>query len=302
MSGRWVKIYEKFSEWEWYGDASCKIVFLDLLLHANFKSKKYQGVEVPEGACVTGYESLAKRVGLSVQQVRTAFKKLKSTGELTVKQHPKFSIVSITNWEKYQGSNSQSTAEQQASNRRATAPLEGKKERKIERGDTLVASATEVEAEPEPDLVSLAFEDWEQVAKACNLPVPRKITDKRRKAMKARIKDEGLDGWREMLRKVAASSFLKGQNNSGWSADIDFVLNPANFNKIMEGKYDDRTGSVGTNSASSISKHPMAQAFDELRERCGGYGPSGNPFHESTADDERGQVIELEAIGRRYSN
>lgn len=124
MSGRWIKLYEKFAEWEWYADIPCKVIFLDLLLSANPKLKKYQGVEVPAGACVTGYDALAAKTGLTTQQVRTAFKKLLSSGEITVKKHPKFSIVSITNWEKYQPSNRQSTADQQQNNSRITVPLE----------------------------------------------------------------------------------------------------------------------------------------------------------------------------------
>ncbi|WP_422383257.1 hypothetical protein [Roseibium album] len=124
-NGRWIKLYDKFTDWEWYSDTPCKVVFLDLLLRANFKPGKYQGADVPAGSVVTGYGALSERCGLSVQQVRTAFTKLLSTSEITVKKHPKFSIVSITKWKEYQGCNSQPTAEQQSSNSQSTVLLEG---------------------------------------------------------------------------------------------------------------------------------------------------------------------------------
>ena len=131
MTG-WIKLHREITEWEWYDDYPCFKLFTHLLLTCNYKPSKYQGYDIPIGAKACGYPKLSEQTGLTIQQLRTAIKKLKSTNEVTVKITPKFSIISITKWDKYQESNSQSTGEQQASNRRATTSKEGKKERREE--------------------------------------------------------------------------------------------------------------------------------------------------------------------------
>lgn len=123
-------------KWEWYDDTNTFRVFTHLLLTANYKPSRYRGYDIPRGSVVTGYPALAKQVGMSVQQVRTVFTRLKSTGSITVRKTPNFSIVSITNWEKFQEdnrrSNSQATVKQQASNSQVTTSKEGKKVRSKE--------------------------------------------------------------------------------------------------------------------------------------------------------------------------
>jgi len=46
-----------------------------------------------------------------------------------------------------------------------------------------------------------------------------------------------LKHWREFFDQVAASPFLSGQNDRGWKANIDWVLNETNATKILEGNY-----------------------------------------------------------------
>ena len=57
---------------------------------------------VKPGQTITSYQQLANATGLSVQNVRTALKKLIKTGDITVKTTNKFTIISVVEWEKYQ--------------------------------------------------------------------------------------------------------------------------------------------------------------------------------------------------------
>ena len=116
-----IKLYRSTTEWEWYKDTNTKTVFLHLLLTVEIKDKRFQGYVVPKGSRVCSYPQLSEETGLSIQSVRTAINHLKSTGELTVSKTPKFSIISIENWGRYQGhqqgsqqsANSQLTVNQQ---------------------------------------------------------------------------------------------------------------------------------------------------------------------------------------------
>ena len=123
-----IKLHRSILGWEWYSDLNTKAVFLHLLLNAQWEDSRFRGYEVPKGSLVTSYNSLSEALGISKQSVRTSINHLISTHEITLTPHAHFSIISITNWEKYQGydeetnthfnthSNTQLTPNQHATN------------------------------------------------------------------------------------------------------------------------------------------------------------------------------------------
>lgn len=50
----------------------------------------------------------------------------------------------------------------------------------------------------------------------------------------------GESGWLEVIRRINASSFLRGETERGWKASPDWLLQPDTAAKVLEGKYDDR--------------------------------------------------------------
>lgn len=60
--------------------------------------------------------------------------------------------------------------------------------------------------------------------------------------LRKRLKDYGVDGIVEGVDKVRASSFLQGRNNKGWQATFDWFIKPDNFQKVLDGNYDDKKG------------------------------------------------------------
>ncbi len=111
-------------DWEWYSDANVFRVFIHLLLTANHETKKWRGIEVKRGQRITSYQHLGQELGIGVQSVRTAIKKLILTGELTHTGNSQYSLITILNWETYQGdntpSNTRPTSNQQATNKQLT--------------------------------------------------------------------------------------------------------------------------------------------------------------------------------------
>ena len=107
MSERWIKVHQKFVDWEWYKNTNTKVVFLHCLLKANWKESKYQGVVIPRGSFATGRKKLAKELGLTEQQIRTTLEHLKSTNEITITSTNQFSIITINNYDLYQQNNQQ---------------------------------------------------------------------------------------------------------------------------------------------------------------------------------------------------
>lgn len=74
-----------------------------------------------------------------------------------------------------------------------------------------------------------------------SLPGVKKLTDKRRKSIRALLKAFTEEEIREGFEKAEASDFCKGANGHGWKADFDFLINQNNMTKVLEGKYDNRS-------------------------------------------------------------
>lgn len=98
----YITIDRSLLNWRWYKDGNTTRLFLHLLLTANIKKSGMGEINVGRGEVVTSYESVANTLGLSKQEVRTAFRHLKATGEITVTRYSKFSVISIVNYDLYQ--------------------------------------------------------------------------------------------------------------------------------------------------------------------------------------------------------
>ena len=102
VSGGWIKIHRQISQWEWYDCPPVFCLFVHLLLMANWEQGKWHGKTVKVGQLVTSREKLAQVTGLSIQNVRTAINKLRTTGEITTKATNQFTLITICNYDKYQ--------------------------------------------------------------------------------------------------------------------------------------------------------------------------------------------------------
>lgn len=134
MSG-WIKLHRDFINWEWFSSANHVKVFITLLLSANYEEKSWKGKVIKPGQIATGRKNLSLKSGVSEQSLRTVLRDLKSTNEITIEATRKFSIISITNWEKWQSINQEpnfkSTTDQPTTNHQSTTTKEIKKEKKV---------------------------------------------------------------------------------------------------------------------------------------------------------------------------
>jgi hypothetical protein len=67
---------------------------------------------------------------------------------------------------------------------------------------------------------------------------------KRGRALKARIREYGVDEVIKAVRNVSESTFLRGGSKSGWMITLDWFVKPNNFPKVLEGQYSDRNAMV----------------------------------------------------------
>lgn len=102
MDSGWIKVHRKMTEWEWYQDPNTSRLFFHLLLTANHKPGKWQGMDIPAGSRITSIRKLAAETNLSERNIRTALKHLISTHEVTQSSTSRYTLIQLTNYEKYQ--------------------------------------------------------------------------------------------------------------------------------------------------------------------------------------------------------
>lgn len=91
---------------------------------------------------------------------------------------------------------------------------------------------------PDPDPGPLMQRLWNGITRA---PVPKvaELNEARTKKAKSRWKDHPSEGfWRTTFERVMASPFLRG-DTSKFKATFDWILEPSNLLKVLEGNYDE---------------------------------------------------------------
>ena len=73
-----------------------------------------------------------------------------------------------------------------------------------------------------------------------SLPSVRTLSDKRKRDTEDRLKEYTLDDFRKVFEKAEKSSFLRGDNERGFRASLDWLINEGNMAKVLDGNYDDR--------------------------------------------------------------
>ena len=101
-----------------------------------------------------------------------------------------------------------------------------------------------------------------------------KITEKRKRVINNLLKEYSAEEVLRAMEKVHTSSFLQGNNKTGWQISFDWFINKSNFLKVLEGNYDDKenenTGSKNFGKGvTQKSERPKVTA-EGLRKYFGG--------------------------------
>lgn len=121
---------------------------------------------------------------------------------------------------------------------------------------------------PAVDHVGDAFADYERMRHSL-VPNARaaQLGPDRRKKLAARLQDVGgPDGWASVLTIVQSSPFLRGEKTGRLVATIDWLLEPKNLRKVMEGNYDEQSARPAQRERNGASSpiDAVRQARDAL--------------------------------------
>ena len=135
-------------------------------------------------------------------------------------------------------SNAGKASAQRRSNVRSTDVQPTNNQQPITTNQDNKSSKEDMSSDDDAVSINEVIEAWNDLAEARGLAKVVKVTDARRKQIQARLKEYEPDDWSKALTAIYNSKFLCGENERGWKADFDFLLQPKSFVKLVEGAYD----------------------------------------------------------------
>lgn len=183
QDGNYIKINRSILDWEWYKNINTKVLFIHMLLKANWKDGKFEGKVIPRGSFVSSIRNLSEETTLTEREIRTAISHLKTTGEVTSKGHNKYSVFTVVNYNSYQTNDTQNdkqeTNKRQTNDKLTTTIEEGKKERKEEgKKEKEVSKDTKKKIFfPSDELLDQAFADYVDMRKQLKKPMTDKAIE-----------------------------------------------------------------------------------------------------------------------------
>lgn len=219
MSNGYVSLHRQIMDWEWYKDPIVSRIFIHLLLKATHQETKWQGTTIYPGQLITGREVLAKELGISEQNVRTALSKLKSTNEITIKSTNKFSVVSIVKWTEYQVRSTNRSTNKLTNNQPTTNQQLTTYNNNNNNNNKIIDIVPAKADTPLSKNISLYLHTFNEL-----MGREFQLTPGRINKLKLRLNTYSMDQILIALRNMASDKFYKGDNDRGWSADPDFLI------------------------------------------------------------------------------
>ena len=99
----WIALHRQFTQWEWFDKPEMVQLFIYLLISATHEDTQWRGMTIKRGQIATSLEKIAFATSLSVRTIRTCLNRLKTTNEITVEATNKQTLITICNYDKYQG-------------------------------------------------------------------------------------------------------------------------------------------------------------------------------------------------------
>lgn len=187
MDNTFIKLSRKIQSWRWYQDANTMRVFIHILLNANVYDHDFEDITVKRGQWVTSINKISEQLNISTRSIRTALNHLKSTNEVTIKTTPKYSIITIQNYNQYQKVTKYPTINRQTADKQVTNNRQqykkGKERKRREERESIPS-----------------FSEIEQFVQIENLNVDAKKFFDYYEGRKWRIADKPIDDWKSLVK------------------------------------------------------------------------------------------------------
>ena len=227
-----------------------------MIAHATWKEREIRVganvVKLERGQLAYSTRYLAGVFQWSEARVRRYFDMLKNRRMVQTETDAGVTVITICKYDDYQSvtAKADAPATQQATQERRTSDANKNQDNQ----DNHDISR---EADFCPELISQL---WNEICHQLH-PVNNLSLDRENKIinlMQSTLPSE--QKWRDFFRKISGSSYLRGEVQS-FQATFDWVINPRNSVKILDGNYDDREPSAKVFDAAAYlaAKHRKAE-------------------------------------------
>lgn len=245
MQQGWLKIYRKILDNFLWEDRpfSRGQAWIDLILIANHEDKTtiFNGnvVEIKRGQKMTSLRKLSDRWGWSITKTKKFLEVLQSEKMLTYKSNSKNTVYTIVNFNDYQEKqehkNNTKITQKENRNKTERKQKETNKNDKNDKNDKNIFNNLSNDK-----LFVPLIERWNELPDTISKISTLKKDTQRFKMLSQRVSEYGADKVLEAIEQIKRSSFLLGQNNSGWTITFEWFVRPNNFIKVLEGNYIDK--------------------------------------------------------------
>ena len=228
MSTGWVKLHRQLLGWEWYNDVNTTRVFLHLLLVANHKDNNWRGIEIKRGQRLTSVNALASETNLSIKNIRTSIKRLKSTNEVASHSTAQHTVFTMVNYDLYQDEASEVANKGQAKGKQRATNNNDKNDKN----------------ENNNNIHQQIADSWNEVFKD-DLALVSKVNKTRISAINGCIAEmkgtnndfSKVETWTKLFIYAKTVKFLMGDNDRNWTMNFDFIITKSKLLKVIEGGY-----------------------------------------------------------------
>lgn len=221
----------------WYNDVKMRVMFLHLLLSASWTEYEYGGFKIDHGDCRITMRELGAACGQSVKECRGALERLTKAGMVAVRRTPKFSIITILNYDEYFQSGSVQGSQKglpMASERNLKSTGQGSQS--ILKEENKNKRIEEAASKQRQCLIFSFINEYNVVCKSLPAFIGDPNEQQGERIIQA-VHALGDTSFVVFFKKIESSDFLTGRTGH-FKAAFEWIIRPENIEKILSGKYD----------------------------------------------------------------
>lgn len=252
-------LHRKIMETPFYKDAEASHLWVHLLLRANYEpaviQTDYGDVMCQRGEFLTGRNTLAEETGLTSDRVKSLLRKFKNLGMITTKSTNRFTVIQVVKYDEYQQFSCPADVQQMSKRNPVIARPGGEqcpadvqrlstdKEYTNKSNTNVLDMSSGDDQSPRKKTKSIPYQAIMEAyneAAGDRLPNAETINAKRRAAIKrmlGELKEPTVQAATAYFHAFmdSAGRFYFGDNNRGWRASFDYLLQSDTITKTREG-------------------------------------------------------------------
>lgn len=230
----WVKLHRQLLNSQYGNNLELMGLFSSLLLMANHKTGYTpDGTKIKPGQLMTSHVKLAAVFKTNRTTLRRKLEKLENAQQIKQQTSSKNTIITITNWHKYQASEQDN--EHQANIKRTSSEHQvntNKNDNNNKNNNNPYWGRLPFTPD---DLTQL----WNETMPEYGFPYAAMIAGKTHldNFLEAIQILKTKDDWLELFKSVAEMPTLCGENDRGWKATLTWLIDCDNLVKVQNGNY-----------------------------------------------------------------